>query len=120
MIMPSSWFNDLMSSDQLRTLARCPVCHSQNDFQEVKVIKEKLPEVLLMHRCPKCQSNVLFCLISEPWGLGSVGLVTDLDTEEIEHYLISNHDLNENTILDYYKLIQKNHNFLLEKVINKF
>ena len=117
--MSSSWFNDIMSSDQLRALGRCPVCHVQNDVKEVKVIKEKLPEVLFLHHCPRCQSNILFCLVSEPWGVGSVGLVTDLESEEVEKYLANNQNLNDDAILNYYQAYVKCPNFLLQKIISR-
>jgi len=114
----SSWFNDLMSSDQLRGLGRCPVCHVQNDLKEVKVINEKMPEMLLIHHCPHCQSNVLFCLMTESWGIGTVGVVTDLQANEVGSYFLTNgRGLNENTLLDYYQLMHLNQHSVVDKIL---
>ncbi len=76
-----SLFNN--GNDGQSFISHCPVCNIRYNPIEAKVLEEKKENHLLYVKCRNCQSAVLTLVISNNLGLTSVGLITDLDGDEV-------------------------------------
>jgi hypothetical protein len=65
----------------------CPVCQKRQQALSVRLIAGE-EDVSLSHAtCPSCQSSFLYVLKAQPDGAVSVGMVTDLLSEDLPHLL---------------------------------
>lgn len=67
----------------LKIISRCPVCHSQYNPVEAKILDESDGAHLIYVQCRRCQSAVLALVVTNNFGVSSVGMVTDLDSHEV-------------------------------------
>ena len=73
---------------------------------EARVLEENERASLIYIKCRKCQSSILALILSNPLGVSSVGLVTDLNPEEVMKYRLTD-DIVEDDALESYQLLQK-------------
>ena len=69
--------------DQLQIISNCPICNSQNFPAQIRVLQERENAHLLHIRCRKCHSCLLVLVTFSPQGLASMGLLTDLNSDEV-------------------------------------
>lgn len=67
----------------LRFMARCPLCQTRYQASLVKVIAEREDAYLVHVLCNKCHSAVVALVFANLFGVNSVGLLTDLSSEEV-------------------------------------
>jgi len=104
--------------ESLKIMSSCPVCQSKYTQDSIKVIAKQEDSYLLHVSCIKCKSAVLAYLMQTGVGLTTIALLTDLQSDEVEKF--SNlRDLNENDILDVYKLLTKNSKDFVNLILNK-
>ena len=99
------------SDENLKLLSYCPLCDSHYNLMEARVLEEKEGASLIYIKCRKCQSSILALILNNPLGISSVGLVTDLNPEEVMKYRLAS-EVNENDILDIHQFLQKTDNLL--------
>lgn len=64
-------------------ITHCPVCNLRYDPLEVKVLQEGERAHLVYIKCRHCQTAVLALIIANTLGISSIGLVTDLDADDV-------------------------------------
>lgn len=69
--------------DNLKVVSYCPICNSRHNPMAAKVIEERSEYNLIYIKCRNCQSAVLAVVSFNNFGLASVGLVTDLQDNEV-------------------------------------
>lgn len=67
----------------LRLMARCPLCQARYQPSLVKVIAEKEDAYLVHVLCNKCHSAVVAMVFANLFGVNSVGVLTDLGSDEV-------------------------------------
>lgn len=67
---------------ELKLLTACPLCHAPYKPAQARVLDETGGRHLLHIQCAKCGNSVLALLLSGSEGMGSVGVVTDLSSED--------------------------------------
>lgn len=70
-------------NEGFRLMAQCPLCQSRYQSQEARVIAEKEDAYLLHVPCKKCGSAVVALIFANNFGVNSVGMLTDLTSEEV-------------------------------------
>ncbi len=70
-------------SEEERWISACPLCNTRYQPEEAKIVEEKDDAYLLFTICEKCGSNIVATLTTNPLGISSVGLVTDLTYEDV-------------------------------------
>jgi hypothetical protein len=76
-------FFDLFNESLKVISSYCPVCNSRYNPIEAKILEEK-DDVHLIHiRCRHCQVAILALVMVNSMGVSSVGLVTDLASDEV-------------------------------------
>ncbi len=72
-----------LSGDTLRLISYCPLCESSYNPLRAKVLEEKDDAHLLHIQCSSCGSSVVALLFTSGTGPTSIGLVTDLTSEDV-------------------------------------
>jgi hypothetical protein len=104
--------------ESLKIMSACPICQSRYNQDSVKIIAKQEESYLLHVTCIKCKSAVLAYVMHTGVGLTTVGLLTDLQADEVEKFSnMSN--LNEDDILDVYKLLKNNSKDFVKSILNK-
>src|SRR3989344_4074850 len=84
-----------------RLMAHCPLCQTRYQPNMAKVLAEKEDAYLLHVPCSKCHSAVVALIITNMFGVNSVGILTDLTSEEVlsmQHQFVGADD-----VLDMYQ-----------------
>lgn len=79
--MPEKLFN--LFSDNPTLITNCPVCNVRFDPLEARVIKERENAHLVYIKCRHCSSAILAVIVANSSGISSVGLITDLSSDDV-------------------------------------
>ncbi|HBZ36499.1 MAG TPA: hypothetical protein DEO26_02115 [Candidatus Veblenbacteria bacterium] len=71
------------SSDALRLISYCPLCEASYNPLRAKVLEERGDAHLLHIQCASCGSLVVALLFNSMSGPTSIGLVTDLTSDDV-------------------------------------
>jgi len=74
------------SPEGLRLISKCPLCSEQYEPFQARIIEEKSEAQLVHIQCKKCQSSIVALIVNGQLGLTSVGLITDLSSEDVETF----------------------------------
>lgn len=69
--------------DGLKIVSRCPICQTDHNPLETALLDEANGSHLIYIKCRKCGSGVVATLTPTAMGISTVGLVTDLTSNEI-------------------------------------
>lgn len=72
-----------LSGDALRLISYCPLCESSYNPLRARVLEEKDDAHLLHIQCAACGSSVVALLFTSGAGPTSIGLVTDLTSDDV-------------------------------------
>lgn len=67
----------------LRLISFCPLCEAHFSPKDSQIIGERENSHLLHITCQKCRNSVLAIITVSSEGISSVGLVTDLNYEDV-------------------------------------
>ncbi|MFH1226130.1 MAG: hypothetical protein V1684_02525 [bacterium] len=67
----------------LKLINYCPVCQNRYEQLEAKILEEREDACLIHLKCRRCSSSVVALVIANVLGVTSVGLITDLASEEV-------------------------------------
>ena len=70
-------------NDSIRLVSYCPICETQYNPMEAKLLGEDGETKLLHVQCRKCQHAILALVLLNQVGASSVGLLTDLSYEDV-------------------------------------
>ncbi len=79
--MEDKYFNLL--NDNNTPITHCPVCHLRYDPLEAKILDEVDANHLVHIKCRHCQSAIVAVLLTNQLGVSSIGLITDLDSDDV-------------------------------------
>lgn len=75
---PDSW------REALRFISRCPVCNTAYEGDHAKLFAKNNAASLVHITCANCQSGFVAMILIMGHGLSSVGMVTDLNFEDVK------------------------------------
>lgn len=67
----------------LRLVSYCPLCNTHYNPSEAKLLDQKEGAHLIHVECRSCGSSILAVVITGGIGVSSVGLVTDLTSQDV-------------------------------------
>ncbi len=91
------------SPEGLKLISRCPLCTEQYRPFQASIVEEKEDAQLLHIQCHKCHCNMVALIVSGHMGLTSVGLITDLTSDDVERFKDSP-AISQDQVLAAYKL----------------
>ncbi|MBU1164954.1 hypothetical protein KKA15_05360 [Patescibacteria group bacterium] len=99
--------------ESIKIISFCPVCNAKYNPVEAKVLEEKEEAHLLHITCKKCQSNVVALILTSNLGISSMGIVTDLNSEDVLKFK-SSKAVDADDVINIYKILQTKSKILLE------
>lgn len=75
---PASSFDNGM-----KLIRECPLCSEHYDTEKVEIIQEHIGAHLVHLTCQRCSSAMLALVMVSSLGMGTVGVVTDLTSEDV-------------------------------------
>src|SRR5690606_24858519 len=82
--LPSGSYH--FSPEGLRLISKCPLCSEQYQPFQANIVEEKAEAQLVHIQCHKCQSAIVALIVKGQIGLTSVGLITDLNSADVEKF----------------------------------
>ncbi len=64
-------------------VSTCPICNQNYNPVQIRVLEEKQDSHLIYITCGYCETSVLAVIINGGLGVSSVGLITDLSSEDV-------------------------------------
>lgn len=95
-----------MGEEDMNVVVNCPLCGSHYDPTQTEVIEENDKAALFHIDCAKCGSSILACLVAGPFGVASMGLVTDLSRDDAKK-LKSAKTVNHDDIIEIHQYLEK-------------
>ena len=74
------------SPEGLKLISKCPLCSELYQPFQASIVEEKDEAQLVHIECRKCQSSIVALIVNGQLGLTSVGLITDLTSEDVENF----------------------------------
>jgi hypothetical protein len=93
------------NQDHLKIISNCPVCDSRNFPAQIKLLNENDVSHLLHIQCRKCKSCIIVLITSGPQGVMSMGLLTDLKSDEVLKFS-KGQSISADDVLDIHELLE--------------
>lgn len=77
--------------NRLELLARCPLCASAFEQQEIRLVRQTDTGQTLHLSCPSCHASLLAMVVPSRTGMSLVGAVTDLSHADAKKVLFQEH-----------------------------
>lgn len=94
----------------LRLMSQCPLCRKQHATEDARILSKKNGAHLVHITCPHCANAVLAVVVVTQLGLSSVGMVTDLGTEDVMR-LKQNGPVTEDELLAFHGILKEKNLF---------
>jgi hypothetical protein len=104
--MPTSKIPRSTWQQALKFISKCPLCEEVYDQKRASLFAEQNSAYLVHISCTKCESNFVAMILTMGQGLSSVGMVTDLNLEDVKR-LYQAEPITLNEALGGYKIIEK-------------
>ena len=72
------------SPEGLKLISRCPLCSEQYQPFQASIVEEKEEAQLVHIKCRRCQSSIVALIVNGQLGLTSIGLITDLTSDDVK------------------------------------
>jgi hypothetical protein len=89
----------------IKLMNNCPLCKRQHTPDAASVLVEKNGTHLVHITCPFCHNAVLAVIVVTPFGLSSVGMVTDLQASDVLR-LRNSGSVSEDELLNFHILLK--------------
>lgn len=87
-------------------MSQCPLCKKQHSTEDARILSKKNGAHLVHITCPHCANAVLAVIVVTQLGLSSVGMMTDLDTEDVVR-LRQNKPVTEDELLTFHTVLNE-------------
>ncbi len=88
-----------------RVVSYCPLCDSNYNLLEAKILEQREDAQLVYIKCRTCASSILALILAHPLGVSTVGLLTDLSINEVYKYR-AGQPISEDDVLNIYQDLQ--------------
>jgi len=83
----------------------CPLCETNYNPMEARVLGEKEDGHLLHIRCKKCWNSILALVLVSNAGVSSVGLITDLTYDDVRKFSMSEATVTTDDVISIHQLL---------------
>lgn len=83
----------------------CPMCETNYNPMEARVLGEKEDGHLLHIRCKKCWNSILALVLVSNAGVSSVGLITDLTYEDVRKFSKQEAPVSTDDVISVHQLL---------------
>jgi|TARA_Y100000310_G_scaffold316234_1_gene367700 hypothetical protein len=93
-------------SDNPTLITHCPVCNVRYNPLEARVLEEGESAHLVYIKCRQCQSAILALIIANNSGISSMGLITDLSSDDVLKFK-SDNAISCDDVIEVHQLLNK-------------
>lgn len=79
----------LFQPESIRLISYCPMCNTHYNPMQAEILEERDDAHLIHTECRKCSSSIIALVLTGGLGISSVGLVTDLASDEVLRFRAS-------------------------------
>lgn len=94
-----------LPSDIIKLLSYCPLCELSSRPLQAKLLEVKDEAYLIHLQCSRCQSAIIATIMPQNYGLTSIGLITDLNSDEVVHFIDANR-ISADDVLNFHQLFE--------------
>lgn len=94
------------SPEGLRLISKCPLCAEQYQPFQASIVEEKAEAQLVHIKCRRCESAIVALIVNGQLGLTSIGLITDLSSNDVESFKDAE-PIQEEDVLNGYEELKK-------------
>lgn len=109
-MQPKSPF-PLFSPESLRLVSFCPICNTHYNPLTAQILEEREDAHLVHAVCRKCGSSIVALVLTGGLGISSVGLVTDLNGQEVLKFRNVG-AIQPDDVIEAHRLLHTEQNFL--------
>lgn len=100
--MEDNLFN--LFNDNTSLITHCPVCSKRYDPLEARIVRDNGASHLVHITCRICRSSVLAIIVANTTGINSIGLVTDMTSDDVSRFGASQ-PLSSDDVLEAYQFL---------------
>lgn len=105
--------------DNLRLISYCPLCNAHYNPAEAKILEQKDGAHLIHVECTVCRSSIVAVVIMGGMGISSVGLITDLTSQDVLRFK-NTRPINEDDVIEAYRALREANGLVLyDNDVNK-
>lgn len=95
-------------------VSRCPLCNAGYRMEDAYTIESTPEASTIFIECARCKSSIVAIVAMSGMGIVSLGMVTDMTREDIEHFRASP-SITSNELLEMIQLLKrKDHSVVRE------
>lgn len=89
----------------LKLMRNCPICKQEFSEGDIKIVEKQGDSSLVHVTCAKCLNAVLAVILISPFGMSSVGVITDLDEQDVMR-MNNKASISEEDVLNFYQFVE--------------
>ena len=98
---------DKLFGESIKIISNCPSCGLPFNSLEAKILREKDESRLIHIKCRHCLSSLVALITLNIYGINSLGLITDLEGQEVSK-LSEKKPLSSQELIEAYELMKNN------------
>jgi hypothetical protein len=102
---PSKKNSSPLFGDDVKLISYCPLCGTSYTPRRTQVLGEKEDSHLMHIQCGNCSNAIIALVMISSVGVSSVGLVTDLNSDEVERFKVDS-KVTTDDVIDMHHLLQ--------------
>mgnify|MGYP001369136051 CR=1 FL=1 len=102
--MEDKFFN--LFNENTTLITHCPICNLKYDPLEAKILDENNDSHLVYIKCRNCTSAILAVIVSNNMGVSSIGLITDLNSDDVIKFRDQEH-ISADEVIEAYQFFNK-------------
>lgn len=110
-------FQAFQPSEGLKVISACPLCNVRYNPLQAHVLDERDDAHLLHLECRNCGSAVVAAVLNDQLGVSSVGLITDLTSDDVLRFKDEPETLSVDDVLSLHVLFARDERALLTQTI---
>lgn len=103
------------SPEGLKLISRCPLCQARYQPFQANIVEERDDAQLVHIQCRKCKSAVVALIMQGQLGLSSVGLITDLTSDDVQVFKDAD-PIEEDTVFEALSQLSENPQILYDNL----
>lgn len=93
-------------NDNPTLITHCPVCSQRYDPLEARILEEGENAHLVYISCRDCKSSILAVIVANNMGISSLGLITDLSSDNVMDFK-SSKSISVDDVIEVHQLLSK-------------
>ncbi len=105
--------NPFLPTEGLKIISACPLCNVHYNPLQAHVIDQRDDAHLLHLECRNCGSEVVAAVLNDQVGVSSVGLITDLTSDDVLKFKDDASDVTVDDVIDLHAILAHDEHALM-------